>query len=72
MSVATVEGDIIRTTDEAILLAVDGDPDNTIWIPKSVVEEYDAFKDLEEPEDEVGLLIETWFYQKNRKVFDGN
>lgn len=60
-----ISGDIIQTTNNAFLFAIDGDPDETIWIPNSVVEEGDI-----EIDDGVDLLISTWFWEKHSKRFD--
>lgn len=61
----SISGDIIQKTDMAFLFAIEGDPDDTIWIPTSVVEDGDV-----EVDDDVDLLITTWFYDEHAGRFD--
>lgn len=68
MSVKSVEGDIITTTEKSILLAIDGDHDNTIWIPRSVIEESED--DLEGAIEDTSLLVASWWYDKNKKELE--
>lgn len=65
MGMKAISGDIVDTSPSAILFAISGDPDDTIWIPKSVVLEGEA----DEPEDEVDLLIEAWWYNQHEERF---
>lgn len=65
MGMSTIAGDIIQVTDKSFLFAIDGDADDTIWIPLSVVEDGEV-----EVDDEVELLISSWWYNKNNKRFE--
>jgi hypothetical protein len=65
MGSQSISGDIIKVRDLSILFAIDGDPDDTIWIPRSVIKEGDI-----EEDDGVDLLIESWWYAKHRERFD--
>lgn len=60
----TISGDIIETSSKAFLFAIDGDPDDTIWIPKSVVTEGEI-----EVEDRVDLQVEEWYYEQYEERF---
>ena len=64
MGMKAISGDIVEASASAILFAIGGDPDDTIWIPKSVVLEGET-----EPEDEVDLLIESWWYNQHEERF---
>lgn len=62
MSLKIVHGDVIESRDKSIHLAIDGDPDDTIWIPMSVIRE--GIKEAIEEEDfsDIDLLVDTWWF----------
>lgn len=60
-----ISGDIVQLTDDAFLFAILGDPDDKIWIPKSVVVEGEV-----EVDDNVELLVKTWWYDDYSARFD--
>lgn len=56
-----VEGVVIRSTDDAVLIAVDADNDNEVWIPFSQIEDNgEEFDDG----DEVLIYITEWIAEK--------
>ncbi len=65
MGMEVVSGDIVELTDKAVLFAINGDPNNGIYIPKSVILE----GDIDEPHDDEDLLVESWWYNKNVERF---
>lgn len=54
----TITGDVVKTTDKAILL-YHGDDQET-WIPRSVIEDGESAGE----EDDLDLNVETWFVEK--------
>jgi hypothetical protein len=66
MGMETLSGDIVDVRDASILWAINGDPDDTIWIPKSVILE----GDIDEPHDDEDILVEGWWYIKNSERLD--
>lgn len=61
-----IHGDIVNVTDKAVLFAIDSNPDDTIWIPRSVITDSE---DSIEIADDVDMLIESWFYKKHEERF---
>lgn len=69
MGMKTVNGDIIESRDKSIHLAIDGDPDDTIWIPVSVIREGLDEALADEDLDGVDLLVETWWFNLHSERF---
>jgi hypothetical protein len=67
MGMEAIHGSIIQVTEKAVLFAIDNDPDETIWIPRSVIT--DSEDSIEECDD-VDMLIESWFYSKHKGRFE--
>lgn len=69
MSLKIVHGDVIESRDKSIHLAIDGDPDDTIWIPMSVIRE--GIKEAIEEEDfsDIDLLVDTWWFNLHSERF---
>ena len=65
MGMEVISGDIVEVKENSILFAINGDPDDTIFIPKSIVLE----GDIEEAHDNEDILIEGWWYIKNIERF---
>ncbi len=53
-----IEGEVIRTTDDAVLLAIPSLDD--IWVPRSLIQDGDEIKF-----GDVGMRIVEWFCDKN-------
>lgn len=64
MSMSVIHGDIIEERRNSLLFAINGDPDDTIFVPLSVVLE----REPDETED-IDILVETWWYNKNEERF---
>jgi len=54
-----IEGIVKHETDKAVLIQVDGDPDNEVWIPKSQIE-WESTGGLYAIGDEVEMEIPEW------------
>ena len=57
---ATVEGEYLHQTDDAILLEIEGDE---YWIPKSLIENLSMVDGVVQGE-EVAIELPTWFAEK--------
>jgi hypothetical protein len=66
MGMEVIHGDIINVTEKAVLFAIDSDPDDTIWIPRSVITDSE---DSLEICDDVDMLVEAWFHRKHKERF---
>lgn len=60
-----IHGDIIEVRPASFLFAVQGEPDETIWIPQSVI--VDGM--IEESED-IDLEVEQWWYREHEEKFE--
>jgi len=69
MGMEAVCGDVVMTTELSILMAIDGDPDNTIWIPRKVIEEF-VDGELAEGSEGIEILVSSWWYRKNEERFE--
>lgn len=74
-----IHGDIIEEKGKAFLFAIDGEADDTIYIPKSVVMEPTADEielELSKLADEHGclegisILVKCWWFEDNSERFD--
>lgn len=63
-----IHGDVVQQTQDAFHLAIRGEPDDMIWIPKSVLVDPDPH-DLKN-EDGQDLEVEKWWFDKNWERFD--
>lgn len=61
MGMETLSGDIVEVREASIMWAINGDSDDIIFIPKSVILE----GDVDEAHDDEDILVEGWWYNKN-------
>ena len=61
----TINGDLVAQTEKAWLVAIDGDPDNKIWIAKSQIKEID--EEAEVGDDDVDIVVNEWYYENKIK-----
>lgn len=62
-----MHGDVMQVLNKSILFAIQGETDDTIYIPLSVIVE-PSVDDLE-IEDDIDLIVEKWWYDKNEERF---
>ena len=65
MGMECISGDIVEVREQSILFAINSDPDDTIFIPLSVILE----GDIEKAHDNEDILVDGWWYQKNIERF---
>lgn len=70
MGLKTVHGDIVETKSKSLHFAINSDPDDTIWIPISVVKEGLDEAIAEEDLDDIDLLVESWWYNLYSERFE--
>jgi hypothetical protein len=58
-----IEGKVKRETDMAILIQVDGEPDNEVWLPKSQIE-WESSGGIYSIGDELEIEIPQWLAEQ--------
>lgn len=63
-----IHGVVMQVLNKSILFAVQGEPDDTIYIPISVIVEPSA-DDLE-IDDDIDIVVDKWWYDVNAERFE--